>query len=75
MSEPTVRLTPRERVIFQHLTSGLNVPEIAEKESCTMKTVHYHKDNVFKKLGVHTTIKAIIKLSRLGLIHVDWGTQ
>lgn len=72
MATPTIRLTPVEKKIFQLLATGLTVQEICDQEYTSRKTVEFHKANVLKKLEVNTTLKAIIALSREGIIQVDW---
>lgn len=48
-------LTDREREILMLLAEGRARKHIAEQLNISMKTVEYHKANLTRKLGVHTT--------------------
>ena len=46
-------LTDRETEVFRHLALGLAPKQIASLLGINAKTVHVHKANIAKKLGVH----------------------
>jgi len=48
-------LTSRQREILGLLAAGRRTREIAEALHISMKTVEFHKGNITRKLGVHTT--------------------
>lgn len=48
-------LTGREREILLLLTEGQSNRQIAQQLNISTKTVEYHKANLTRKLGVHTT--------------------
>ena len=48
-----VELTARETEIFRHLALGLAPKQIANLLGINAKTVHVHKANIAKKIGVH----------------------
>jgi DNA-binding NarL/FixJ family response regulator len=48
-------LTSRQREILVLLAAGRRSREIAEELHISMKTVEFHKANISRKLGVHTT--------------------
>lgn len=48
-------LTGREREILMLLSEGRTTRHIAQQLNISMKTVEYHKANLTRKLGVHTT--------------------
>jgi DNA-binding NarL/FixJ family response regulator len=65
------RLTPREREILGALADGLSDKQIAERFSVSVGTVGNHFMNVFKKLGVHSRLQALVFALRHGLIDVN----
>jgi DNA-binding NarL/FixJ family response regulator len=65
------RLTPREREILGALADGLSDKQIAERFSVSVGTVGNHFMNIFKKLGVHSRLQALVFALRHGLIDVN----
>ncbi len=51
----TSDLTTRQREILVLLADGRSIKEIAHTLNISMKTVEFHKSNITRKLGVHTT--------------------
>ena len=51
----SLRLTARERQILQLIAEGKSRKEIAYALSISEKTVAFHKDNLKRKLGLHST--------------------
>lgn len=61
-------LTPREREVLQHLTDGLGRDDLAERLHVSRNTVRTHLQNLMGKLGVHSTLEAVVMArSRLGV--------
>ena len=54
-----VQLTPREKEIIAYLCEGHNVPKIAEVMHISPLTVETHKKNIYRKLGVDSTVKLV----------------
>ena len=52
---PTPRLTIRQRETLQLIAEGLSAKEIAHLLSVSIKTVHFHRENIKKILGIRTT--------------------
>jgi DNA-binding CsgD family transcriptional regulator len=52
-------LTKREREILGLCSSGLRSQEIADKLGIAKRTVDFHLQNVFNKLGVRNRIEAL----------------
>ncbi len=65
------RLTPREREILGALADGLSDKQIAERLSIGVSTVGNHFMNIFKKLGVHSRLQALLFALRHGIVDVD----
>jgi signal transduction histidine kinase/DNA-binding CsgD family transcriptional regulator len=68
--EMPVQLTPRESEVIQLLTEGLTNKEIALRLSLSPRTVNFHLDNIYSKLGVNSRTEAAIYALRHG-----WGPQ
>ncbi len=64
------QLTPREREVLQMLADGLNDKEIAERLHVSTGTVRNHFTNIFKKLGVHSRLQALVFALRHGFVEV-----
>lgn len=67
IAEP-VQLTPREMDVIQLLTEGLTNKEIALRLSLSPRTVNFHLDNIYSKLGLSSRTEAAIYALRHG-----WG--
>jgi DNA-binding NarL/FixJ family response regulator len=52
-------LTSREREVLILLSQGGNAKKIAEQLNISIKTVEFHRANITRKLGVHTTSELI----------------
>jgi DNA-binding CsgD family transcriptional regulator len=48
-------LTGRQREILSLLSQGGTAKKIAQQLKISVKTVEFHKANITRKLGVHTT--------------------
>jgi len=62
------RLTKREKQQLQYLKDGLLQKEIAAKMFIDIKTVEKHNTNIFRKLQVDSSIQAVLKAIKLGLL-------
>jgi DNA-binding NarL/FixJ family response regulator len=65
------RLTPREREVLWALADGLSDKEIAERLSVSVGTVGNHFVNIFKKLGVHSRLQALVFALRHRIVDVS----
>jgi DNA-binding NarL/FixJ family response regulator len=64
---PFGRLTPREREVLIHFTTGTGAREVARHLHMAQKTVNTHLQKIRKKLGVHSTLEAVtLARSQLG---------
>ena len=53
VTEVLLEMSPREKEITQLLLLGVSNKEIAERLSLSQRTVHGHRNNVYRKLRVH----------------------
>lgn len=65
---PIVDLTVRELEIIEHLAEGLSNKEIAAALNVSARTVNFHLDNMYSKLGVNTRTEAVMAALKQGLI-------
>ncbi|MCB9418204.1 MAG: protein kinase [Ardenticatenaceae bacterium] len=63
-----VDLTPREMNVIQLLTEGLSNKEIALILSVSPRTVNFHLDNIYSKLGVGSRTEAAVYALRQGWV-------
>jgi DNA-binding NarL/FixJ family response regulator len=70
--KPAVELTPRELEVLQLVAYGLSNKEIAQRLSVSARTVNFHLDNVYSKLGVSSRTEAAVVALRQGWVR---GTQ
>ncbi len=54
-----IQLTPREKEIIKYLCEGQKVPDIALSMHISPLTVETHKKNIYRKLGVDTSVKLV----------------
>jgi DNA-binding NarL/FixJ family response regulator len=63
-TEAHLNLTAREREILDLLGEGFLYKEIADKLQISGHTVHFHIDNIYKKLHVRSRAQAVAKLTK-----------
>ncbi len=64
-------LTPREREVLILIAEGLTNPEIGEKLVISPKTVDSHRENIMRKLNMHSRIDLVKYAIKKGLIELD----
>lgn len=69
--EPTV-LSARENEIAMHVAKGLTNKEIAEKLHLSHHTVHTHRKNILKKLGIKSASELAIYALKVGLLEESY---
>jgi DNA-binding CsgD family transcriptional regulator len=65
---PELAFTPREGQVLEGLLQGWSNNEIARRLSISPRTVNYHLDHIFTKLGVRTRTEAAVIALRLGRV-------
>lgn len=61
-------LTDREREVLAHLADGASNAEIADTLAISPKTVARHRENIMRKLGLHSRTELVKYAIRKGLI-------
>jgi DNA-binding NarL/FixJ family response regulator len=61
-------LTPRQRQVLEMIGAGCTAGEIATELGISPKTVENHKQQVFRRLGVHNQSHAVAIAIRRGLV-------
>lgn len=64
-------LTPREQEVLVQIAEGLTNPEIADKLVISVKTVDRHRENIMRKLNLHSRIELVKYAIRHGLIGLE----
>lgn len=65
------KLTPRQLEVLQLLTRGLSTKEIATHMRVSTKAVEFHKGNITRRLGIHTTAELTRFALSQGLTQLD----
>ena len=68
--EELIHLTRREKEILQLITEGLSGKMIAEQLDLSLPTVHTHRNNIMKKLDIHTQTGLIRYALKEGIAHL-----
>jgi len=64
-------LTPRQHNLLQLAASGLSLKESAAELGISVKTVHNHLNDLYRRLDAQSLTDAVVKAARLGLIDLD----
>jgi two-component system response regulator NreC len=64
-------LTPREREVLILIAEGLSNAEIAQELVISIKTVDRHRENIMRKLNLHSRVDLVKYALRIGLIDLD----
>jgi two-component system response regulator NreC len=61
-------LTPRQREVLTLIAEGLSNQEIADELSISVRTVERHRENIMKRLNLHSRVELVKYALRKGLI-------
>jgi two-component system response regulator NreC len=61
-------LTPREKEVLTHLAEGESNQEIADQLVISPKTVSRHRENIMRKLNLHSRVELVKYAIRKGII-------
>jgi two-component system response regulator NreC len=64
-------LTGREQEVLVLIAQGLTNPEIADRLVISVKTVDRHRENIMRKLNLHSRIELVKYALRSGLIDLE----
>ena len=64
-------LTPREQEVLILIAEGLSNPQIAKQLVISVKTVDRHRENIMRKLNLHSRIDLVKYAIKVGLIELD----
>ncbi|MFC1959871.1 hybrid sensor histidine kinase/response regulator transcription factor [Chloroflexota bacterium] len=65
---PAVQLTLRELDVLRLLVEGLSNKAIGDALHLSPRTINFHLDNIYSKLGVHSRTEAAVLALRNGLV-------
>jgi PAS domain S-box-containing protein len=63
-----VRLTPRQHDVLEELGRGCSTTDIARRLGIAEDTVRNHIRGIFRRLGVHSRLAAVVRAHELGLL-------
>ncbi|MCL2041054.1 MAG: response regulator transcription factor [Bacteroidales bacterium] len=69
--ETTIELTPQEQRIIELCHQGMYAKKIAILLNVDVRTVEKHKENIFKKLGINSTLEMVRYALKNGIIQVE----
>ncbi len=68
---PVGQLTPREQQVLTLIAEGLSNGEIADRLVISAKTVDRHRENIMRKLNLHSRVDLVKYALRKGLIDLE----
>jgi len=70
-AEATAEFTEQEKKIIELCRDGLPSKQIADRLCISPRTVENHKNNIFRKLGINSTVEMIRYAMKNGIISVE----
>ncbi|MGD1996149.1 MAG: response regulator transcription factor [Anaerolineae bacterium] len=64
-------LTPRQREVLTLIAEGLSNQEIADRLEISVRTVERHRENILKRLNLHSRVDLVKYAIRKGLIQLE----
>jgi len=68
---PLAKLSPREREVVQLISEGNGTRQVAEALSLSVKTAETHRNNIMRKLGIHSVSELVLYAVRNNIIQVQ----
>jgi two-component system, NarL family, response regulator YdfI len=63
-------LTPRERMVLEHVARGLGKKQIASSLGIAERTVKFHMTSLFSKLGAANRTEAVTRAVQAGILSI-----
>jgi DNA-binding NarL/FixJ family response regulator len=70
-AEVTPEFTEQEKKIIELCRNGLTIKQIADRLCISSRTVESYKDNIFRKLGINSTVEMIHFAMKNGIIRIE----
>jgi len=70
-TEVTAEFTDQEKRIIELCRDGLPGKLIADRLNISLRTVNNHKNNIFRKLGINSTVEMVQYALKHGIIRVE----
>lgn len=70
-TSPTIRLTNRERDVFELSSNGLPIKLIAEQLKLSKRTIEKHRSNIMEKTGSKNIIEAMAVLKKQSMMYEE----
>lgn len=67
-NSPNITFTQRESEIIEMCAHGKSGKEIAAELNVSLKTVEAHKNNIFKKMGISSSVELVRYALKYGII-------
>ncbi len=64
-------LTPRQREVLTLIAEGLSNQDIADRLDISIRTVERHRENIMRRLNLHSRVELVKYALRKGLIALD----
>jgi two-component system nitrate/nitrite response regulator NarL len=68
MNVPSTVFTDRESEVIELCSKGLSAKEISERMDVNVATVNTFKNNIFKKLGINSSVELVLYALKHGII-------
>ena len=67
----SAQFTPQECKIIELCSLGIPAKQIADRLCIAGRTVEHHKQNIFEKLGIHSTVEMVQYALKHGIIRIE----
>lgn len=63
-------LTPKEKEVLQLIAEGYSSKQIAKSFNLSLNTIHVHRNNIMKKLGIHKQAELVRYAIKEGIVQL-----